>query len=139
MCVCLSVCLSVDKLPTLYPECLPFYYLLRHEARELLQVQDMGTTSFSVLPFPAPPRPAPSWQDQRGELIAEKRDKAAQVAEMKQGLRRLRLAGRLGVAARELAQGNIEVPSEAIGRVSCESFASQASTEVVLNGGQVQV
>lgn len=51
-------------------------------------------------------------------MIAEKRDKAAQVAEMKQGLRRLRLARHLGVAARDLAQESVEVPREAIGRVS---------------------
>lgn len=36
---------------------------------------------------------------------------------MKQGLRRLRLATRLGVAARDLSQETITVPWEAIGRV----------------------
>lgn len=57
-------------------------------------------------------------QDQKRALITEKRGKAAQVAEMQQGLRRLGLARRLGVAARDLAQESIEVPHEAIGRVS---------------------
>ncbi|CAN0550040.1 unnamed protein product, partial [Ectocarpus sp. 8 AP-2014] len=50
-------------------------------------------------------------------LFAEKRDKTAQMAEMRQGLRRLRLADRLGVAPRDLAQESIEVPREATGRV----------------------
>lgn len=56
-------------------------------------------------------------------LFAEKRDKTAQMAEMKQGLRRLRLADRLGVAPRDLAQESVEVPREATGRVSGESFS----------------
>lgn len=56
-------------------------------------------------------------QEQRRALIAEKRDMGAQAAEMQRGLRRLGLAGRLGVAARDLAQESIEVPQEAIGRV----------------------
>ncbi|CAM9601826.1 unnamed protein product [Scytosiphon promiscuus] len=48
-------------------------------------------------------------KEQRGALIAEKRDKAAQVHEMRQGLRRLRLATRLGVRARDLAQETVKV------------------------------
>lgn len=60
-------------------------------------------------------------------LFAEKRDKAAQMAEIRQGLRRLRLADRLGVAPRDLAQESIEVPREATGRVSAESFLSHSS------------
>lgn len=51
-------------------------------------------------------------------MIIEKRDKAAQVGEMRQGLRRLRLACRLGTSVRDLVAESIEVPREAIGRVS---------------------
>lgn len=74
---------------------------------------------FSLLYACTDPRPTAltTRQEQRRALIAEKRDMGAQAAEMQRGLRRLGLAGRLGVAARDLAQESIEVPQEAIGRV----------------------
>lgn len=100
-----------------------FFVYTARGRRALAGAKQKRTATLFVLPLPPPPSPSSPRQDQRGALIAEKRDKAAQVAEMKQGLRRLRLAGRLGVAARELAQDSIEVPNEAIGRVSYEACA----------------
>lgn len=54
--------------------------------------------------------------------MSERRDKAVQVNEVKQGLGRLRLACSLGVAARDLATAIIEVPREGIGRVRLEEL-----------------
>lgn len=56
-------------------------------------------------------------QDKRIVLTGERRDKVVQVSEVKQGLRRLRLACSLGVAARDLASATVEVPRDNIGRV----------------------
>ncbi|CAM9491497.1 unnamed protein product, partial [Hapterophycus canaliculatus] len=68
-------------------------------------------------------------KEQRGVLISEKRDKAAQVDEMRQGLRRMRLAARLGVAARDLAQETVKIPREAIGRVIGKKRAALTQLE----------
>ncbi|CAM9770813.1 unnamed protein product, partial [Ectocarpus sp. 12 AP-2014] len=68
-------------------------------------------------------------KDQRAVLFAEKRDKTAQMAEMRQGLRRLRLADRLGVAPRDLAQESIEVPREATGKVIGKKRAALTQLE----------
>ncbi|CAN0016249.1 unnamed protein product, partial [Ectocarpus sp. 13 AM-2016] len=62
-------------------------------------------------------------------LFAEKRDKIAQMTEMRQGLRRLRLADRLGVAPRDLTQESIEVPREATGRVIGKKRAALTQLE----------
>ncbi|CAN0518263.1 unnamed protein product, partial [Ectocarpus sp. 12 AP-2014] len=68
-------------------------------------------------------------KDQRAVLFAEKRDKIAQMTEMRQGLRRLRLADRLGVAPRDLTQESIEVPREATGRVIGKKRAALTQLE----------
>lgn len=51
-------------------------------------------------------------------LWGQKRHKAAQALEFRQGLKRLRLAEKLGVGLRKLVGEIVEVPREAIGRVS---------------------
>ncbi|CAM9483848.1 unnamed protein product, partial [Laminaria digitata] len=68
-------------------------------------------------------------KDKRTVLIIEKRDKATQVGEMRQGLRRLRLACRLGTSVRDLVTESIEVPREAIGRVIGKKRAALAQVE----------
>lgn len=69
-------------------------------------------------------------------MVEEKRDKHVQVSEVKQGLRRLRLACRLGVAARDLASDTVEVPREGIGRVSQNERASTNGARLPFGNGK---
>eukprot|EP00903_Cladosiphon_okamuranus_P007059 g6862.t1 len=88
------------------------------EEKSLLRKKDVLKARLKELVgFETPMQEIHALKEQRRALIAEKRNMGAQVAEMQRGLRRLGLAGRLGVAARDLAHETIEVPHEAIGRV----------------------
>ncbi|CAM9352571.1 unnamed protein product, partial [Discosporangium mesarthrocarpum] len=55
-------------------------------------------------------------QDARRELENARREKNVQVAEIRDGLRRLKLACRLGVPVQDLVSQVAEIPKEAIGR-----------------------
>lgn len=61
------------------------------------------------------------------------------MCEVKQGLQRLRLACRLGVAARDLASETVEVPKEGIGRVRVKSPFNGSFSIVVMAKTETRV